>query len=121
MNDTSAVQLLGRTWQIQEETLDGEALGEPILVNAPTTGAVGHLPVLREGQVFEYMSGCELSHPTGCMSGLLHMARVNPSTTQSAVVGDPVEAFDYPQFQVVVQPFSLLVEDDQPPNNNKAQ
>ena len=53
---------------------------------------VGHLPVLLPGNVFEYMSGCELFTQHGTMSGSFHMAVV-PSNTRSAMVGDAVPAF----------------------------
>ena len=36
--DPTSVQLLGRTWHIQEDG-DGEQEGEIVTVNAPTTGA----------------------------------------------------------------------------------
>jgi uncharacterized protein affecting Mg2+/Co2+ transport len=65
-NSSDIVQLLGRSWHIQE-TVGGVAVGEPIRVHAPTTGAVGKLPVLHPGQAFEYSSGCELVTPTGEM------------------------------------------------------
>lgn len=65
--DDAAVQLLGRTWRIQETSATGAALGEPVLVHAPRTGAVGQLPVLRPGDVFEYISQCQLVSPTGEM------------------------------------------------------
>ncbi len=84
--ENRAVQLLGRTWRISEvrpknanhvSTLqrlledgaltkeggqhndheDEEETREVQVVNEPRTGAVGHLPVLGPGEVFEYMSG----------------------------------------------------------------
>lgn len=64
---TDTIQLLGRTWNIQETTAEGVPLGDPIRVHAPRTGAVGKLPVLHPGQVFEYSSQCELVTPTGEM------------------------------------------------------
>ena len=85
--ELDAVQLLGRTWRITEDPIKGLPPIDPVAVNAPTTGAVGHLPVLQRGQLFEYMSGYELVTPSGAMQGLLHFAAVDSSTTESAVVG----------------------------------
>ena len=103
------VQLLGRTWKIQDDS--GLDPGNPIVVKAPTTGAVGHLPVLHPGEVFEYMSGCELATKTGTMSGMFHMATVPPKT-RYAMVGDPVDAFQSDQkFELAVQLFPLIADD----------
>jgi len=110
----STVQIVGRTWSIQE---DGDSTGytpDPVIVNAPTTGAVGHLPVLPPGHVFEYMSGCELATTTGTMGGLFHMAVVDEKTP-SAMVGDPIDAFQSPgseKFELAVQPFPLIADTD---------
>lgn len=110
-DNDKTVQLVGRTWRIQEENHFNVPHGDPIIVQAPTTGAVGHLPVLQPGQVFEYMSGCELGTKTGNMSGLLHMAVVPPKTT-SAMVGDPIDAFQSDhKFELAVQPFPLIAEE----------
>jgi hypothetical protein len=38
-NNANAVQLLGRTWRIQDEDSDGNPVGYPQQVHAPTTGA----------------------------------------------------------------------------------
>ncbi|KAL3925786.1 MAG: hypothetical protein SGILL_000167 [Bacillariaceae sp.] len=105
ISDDQTVQLMGRYWHISEEPvprttgiagmkandIEQEA-PPPIIVDSPATGAVGQLPVLHPGQVFEYMSGTDLATPKGIMKGHLYMARV-PSTTQSAKSGDNVEAF----------------------------
>lgn len=56
-------------------------------VNAPSGGAVGHLPVIRPGEVFEYMSGCDLATNTGKMHGKFYMAMVD-SETVSSKLGD---------------------------------
>ena len=68
-------------------------------------------------KVFEYMSGCELSTPTGSMEGCFHMASVDVKTTQSAQVGDHVEALiwhsNHPQkFVTPVRPFGLVADED---------
>eukprot|EP00573_Skeletonema_grethae_P011980 CAMPEP_0201709156 /NCGR_PEP_ID=MMETSP0578-20130828/57949_1 /ASSEMBLY_ACC=CAM_ASM_000663 /TAXON_ID=267565 /ORGANISM="Skeletonema grethea, Strain CCMP 1804" /LENGTH=438 /DNA_ID=CAMNT_0048198107 /DNA_START=377 /DNA_END=1693 /DNA_ORIENTATION=+ len=138
-----AIQLLGRTWRISECRLknqepssvlqrlleDGaltnkdyqedetqEELKEVQVVNEPRTGAVGHLPVLGPGEVFEYMSGAELSTPTGQMEGCFHMAKVDMQLTDSAHVGNPVEALswashDERRFEAKVGRFGFLVDD----------
>uniref|UniRef100_A0A7S2VZW8 ApaG domain-containing protein n=1 Tax=Eucampia antarctica TaxID=49252 RepID=A0A7S2VZW8_9STRA len=113
------VQLLGRTWSIKEEpsavlcpesdnyVLEDEE--EAVSITAPNTGAVGHLPVIRPGETFEYMSKCELATTKGSMGGCFHMALV-PADTQSAQVGDPVEALEdenIEKFEMPVGPFNL--------------
>lgn len=102
------IQLLGRFWSIEEE---GEDASEPVVVKAPTTGAVGHLPVIHPGETFEYMSGCEIATRTGLLSGSFYMAQVDEST-QSAMVGDAVEALEMEKgkFEMPVGPFSLVSE-----------
>lgn len=110
----TAVQLLGRTWKIQEEHVqEGQEDVEPMIVHAPNTGAVGHLPVLRPGDVFEYMSGCYLTTPIGTMSGSFTMAAV-PLKTKSARVGDDVIALreGYPKFEMPIAPFPLVAGTD---------
>jgi hypothetical protein len=62
------------------------------------------------------MSGCDLSTPTGSMEGCFHMASVE-QTTESAQVGDPVEALlwksnDERKFEVTVAPFGLAADED---------
>ena len=147
-NNANTVQLLGRTWRIQDTDSQGEPIGEPQHVHAPTTGVgalsswgsvrlharyryraysfltlssltfidvVGHLPVLHAGDVFEYMSGCELFAEKGTMSGSFHMAEV-PDKIRSAIVGDPnVDALkeENPNvFEMPIHEFSLVASDD---------
>ena len=107
-SNSSTVQLLGRTWHIQDETPDGTVVGDPIHVHAPTTGAVGHLPVLHPSQVFEYVSGCELLTRNGTMRGCFHMAHVSPDT-KSGVVGDVIP-HDLETFEMPVHPFRLVAD-----------
>ena len=125
----STVQLLGRTWKILEDENDSDdKLGlldvnqdkdkdestREVNVVAPTTGAVGHLPVIRPGEAFEYMSACELSTMTGTISGCFHMAVVDEDT-KSGKVGDPVDAFDLPEekhFEMKVLPVRLSAEEN---------
>ena len=70
--------------------------------------AVGHLPVLRPGQCFEYMSGTPLTTTEGVMEGYFYMARVPPETPY-AKTGDTVAAHDRHEdhFRVPVAPFVL--------------
>lgn len=123
-------QLLGRSWIIQEHAgSGGDSSGKEegyvdwdtgrsnsIKVHAPQTGAVGKHPVLAPGQVFEYMSGCDLATPTGLMKGAFHFAWV-PAGTPPASVGQAIraldEAFADQRFEVPVTPFPL--EPDQLP------
>jgi uncharacterized protein affecting Mg2+/Co2+ transport len=68
---------------------------------------VGHLPVLRPGQVFEYTSGTELATAKGIMRGHLYMARV-PEGAISAKSGDDIEALKLSdKLKVAVSPFPL--------------
>mmetsp|Transcript_8403 Transcript_8403/g.15863 ORF Transcript_8403/g.15863 Transcript_8403/m.15863 type:complete len:374 (+) Transcript_8403:107-1228(+) len=107
-DDDQTFQLLGRSWKIMEDDSDDD--DAEVIVNAPTTGVVGHLPVLKPGDSFEYMSGCDLKTPRGTMTGSLHMALVDDDTA-SAQVGDPVDALHAPKeklFELPVQPFRLI-------------
>lgn len=68
---------------------------------------VGQLPVLRPGQVFEYMSGTDLVNARGVMHGHFYMARVQQDT-RSAKSGDHVEALTVDEkFEAEVAPFPL--------------
>ena len=117
------IQLLGRFWNIQEydDTNDnderegnkttGVASKDPIIVNAPFTGAVGHLPVLRPGQCFEYMSGTDLATKKGVMKGHFYVAAVPPDTP-SLKSGDNVDELleNFETFEATVEPFLLEAE-----------
>lgn len=58
-------QLISRHWVIT----NGE--GKVDEVKGP--GVVGHQPVLKPGEAFEYTSGCPLNTPVGTMHGAFHM------------------------------------------------
>jgi hypothetical protein len=63
------------------------------------------------------MSGTDLSTTTGSMEGCFHMASVDMQTTESAQVGDHVEALlwksnDERKFEVSIRPFGLVVDED---------
>jgi len=145
--ESRAVQLLGRTWNISErgkrhETssnmlqrlLDEKAMasievdnveknggGDELrgvsTVNEPRTGAVGHLPVLGPGEVFEYMSGADIATSNGAMEGHFNMASVNMQNTDSAHVGDQkVDALHWKSnderiFEMPVGRFGLIVDE----------
>lgn len=97
ISSSTTVQLLGRYWHISEEQNESgsdESSNEPIEVDAPYTGAVGQLPVLKPGQVFYYVSGTDLTTPRGEMKGHFYMATVPPQT-RSAKSGDDVTAVKY--------------------------
>ena len=120
-----------------ESTSEGEEdikVGDPIIVDAPNSGAgkevdvseldwdcrfavanivlivcitVGQLPVLRPGEAFEYMSGCELGTARGVMQGSFYLAKV-PLDTPSATLNTSVAAFKSPdRFDIGVKPFPL--------------
>ena len=56
-----AAQLISRTWNIN----DANGLHEKVR----GLGVVGHQPLLKPGQAFEYTSGTRLRTPTGTMHG----------------------------------------------------
>jgi ApaG protein len=61
-NDSSTtVQLTARYWQITDRN------GITQVVQGP--GVVGEQPILHEGDIFTYTSGCPLSTPSGLMRG----------------------------------------------------
>jgi len=106
---SETVQLLGRSWCIEELTPDGkiDETKEKILVDSPATGAVGQLPVLRPGQVFEYMSGTDLLGEHGTMKGHFYMVRV-PDDRNPGKAGDHVEGLSAGnKFEVEVATFPL--------------
>jgi len=61
-----ATQLISRHWVITD------AAGKVEEVRG--LGVVGHQPLLKPGESFEYTSGCPLSTPVGTMSGSYQMA-----------------------------------------------
>ena len=54
-------QLISRHWIIEDQ------LGQVIEVNG--LGVVGHQPLLRSGETFEYSSGSRIQAPAGTMRG----------------------------------------------------
>ena len=58
---TVAAQLISRTWNVN----DANGLNEKI----KGLGVVGHQPLLKPGEKFDYTSGTRLRTPTGTMHG----------------------------------------------------
>ncbi|KAL7525357.1 hypothetical protein ACHAXR_003001 [Thalassiosira sp. AJA248-18] len=78
---------------------------------------VGHLPVLGPGEVFEYMSGADIATTSGAMEGCFHMASVDMQNTDSAHIGDEVEALHWESnderiFEMPVGRFGFVVDED---------
>ena len=64
---TGVVQLLGRHWHIED------ASGKVQTVPYGSPGVVGHTPILRPGQMFEYCSYAGVRTETGTMRGSFQM------------------------------------------------
>jgi ApaG protein len=62
---TQPVQLISRHWVITN--------GEGEVEEVRGAGVVGHQPVLKPGEEFQYTSGCPLSTPVGTMHGEFNM------------------------------------------------
>lgn len=80
-----AVQLISRHWVITN--------GEGQVEEVRGAGVVGHQPLLKPGEEFQYTSGCPLSTPVGTMHGEFNM-----------IVQDSGEKFD-----AKIEPFRLAV------------
>ena len=63
---TVAAQLISRHWIIKD--------AEAHLQEVRGLGVVGHQPLLKPGERFEYTSGCVLTTPVGTMRGSYQMA-----------------------------------------------
>ena len=100
-----------------DEDIDEDEFRVVQTVTEPSSGAVGHHPVLGPGEVFEYMSGADISTPTGAMEGIFHMATVDMQTTDSAHIGDDVDALkwkvdDERLFDIKVARFGFVADED---------
>ena len=73
------VQLVNRHWVITD------ANGEVQEVRGP--GVVGHQPVLKQGESFEYTSGCPLDTPFGSMQGSYEMHLDNGDVFEADIAG----------------------------------
>ena len=63
------------------------------------------------------MSGADIATPNGAMEGIMHMATVDMQNTDSASVGDPVEALhwrsdDERKFEMPVTSFGFVADED---------
>jgi len=84
-NDGSnTVQLLSRHWVITD------ARGR--IEEVKGAGVVGHQPVLKPGESFEYTSGCPLHAPYGTMHGTYHMVREDGSAFEAEIAPFELEA-----------------------------
>jgi ApaG protein len=74
---TVAAQLISRHWIITDA--DGK------VEEVRGLGVVGHQPLLKPGESFEYTSGCPLSTPVGTMSGSYQMVADDGTRFEAAV------------------------------------
>lgn len=81
---TVAAQLISRHWIIRD--------AEDHVQEVRGLGVVGHQPLLRPGERFEYTSGCVLTTPVGTMRGSYQMV-----------------AEDGTQFEVPIAEFTLAM------------
>ena len=86
------VQLVSRGWVIRDSR--GDVVAE---VPRGTSGVVGHTPILRPGDCFEYSSGTQLPPGGGVMEGSFQME------IMGLQAGEAAAAFD-----ARVAPFALL-------------
>ncbi|MBK9737373.1 MAG: Co2+/Mg2+ efflux protein ApaG [Saprospiraceae bacterium] len=81
------VKLLSRHWHITDSIqIRREVKGE---------GVIGKQPVLKSGDVFNYMSWCPLNSPIGKMSGIYIFQRVEDKSTFEVVVPEFVLISDF--------------------------
>ncbi|MBA3032540.1 MAG: Co2+/Mg2+ efflux protein ApaG [Gammaproteobacteria bacterium] len=74
---TVAAQLISRHWIITDA--DGK------VEEVRGLGVVGHQPLLKPGETFEYTSGCPLATPVGTMSGSYQMVADDGLRFEAAV------------------------------------
>jgi ApaG protein len=74
---TVAAQLISRHWIITDA--DGK------VEEVRGLGVVGHQPLLKPGETFEYTSGCPLTTPVGSMSGSYQMVADDGLRFEAAV------------------------------------
>jgi ApaG protein len=79
------VQLTARRWQITDRN------GITQIVQGP--GVVGEQPILREGDIFTYTSGCPLSTPSGVMQGTYRMVTLEGEVFEANI---PAFSLDSP-------------------------
>lgn len=79
-----AAQLISRHWVITDASDNVQEVRG--------LGVVGHQPLLKPGEKFEYTSGCQLDTPVGTMRGTYQMT-----------------AEDGTQFEAVISEFTLAI------------
>jgi ApaG protein len=79
-----AAQLISRHWVITD--------ADNNVQEVRGLGVVGHQPLLKPGEKFEYTSGCQLDTPVGTMRGTYQMT-----------------AEDGTQFEAVISEFTLAI------------
>jgi ApaG protein len=82
---TTTVQLTARCWQITDRN------GITQVVQGP--GVVGEQPILHEGDIFTYTSGCPLSTPSGLMRGYYAMQTLEGDVFEAQI---PAFSLDSP-------------------------
>ncbi len=81
------VKLLSRHWYIVDSIqIRREIKGE---------GVIGQQPILRSGEVFNYMSWCPLNSPIGKMYGTYVFERVEDNTTFEVIIPEFVLVSDF--------------------------
>lgn len=85
---SSTVKLVSRRWVI----IDGQGHVEEVR----GAGVVGHQPVLRPGEAFQYTSACPLGTSHGSMRGTFQMVRD-----------------DGTRFEATIAPFELAIPSEQ--------
>jgi ApaG protein len=82
---STTVQLTARSWQITDRN------GITQVVQGP--GVVGEQPILHEGDIFTYTSGCPLSTPSGLMRGYYAMQTLEGERFEAVI---PAFSLDSP-------------------------
>jgi ApaG protein len=78
------VQLLMRRWTIAD--------GRGALFKREGRGVVGEEPVIQPGAVYDYVSGCPLSTPTGWMEGVYSMLQAGGDIFEARIPRFPLTA-----------------------------
>lgn len=72
-----AAQLISRHWIITD--------AESQIQEVKGLGVVGHQPLLKPGESFEYTSGCALATPVGTMRGTYQMVAEDGTQFEAAI------------------------------------
>jgi ApaG protein len=84
-SSADTVQLTARRWQITDRN------GITEIVQGP--GVVGEQPILHEGDIFTYTSGCPLKTPSGLMRGTYRMVTLTGEVFEAEI---PAFSLDSP-------------------------